>query len=74
MLFRSVARQLGVSALSAECRACPVMDICGGGLYPHRFREGEGYRNPSVYCQELLQLITHVRDRVVADLSLFGLQ
>jgi uncharacterized protein len=70
----TVARQLGVSALSAECRACPVMDICGGGLYPHRFREGEGYRNPSVYCQELLQLITHVRDRVVADLSLFGLQ
>jgi uncharacterized protein len=70
----TVARQLGVSALSAECRACPVMDICGGGLYPHRFREGEGYRNPSVYCQELLQLITHVRDRVVADLSLFDVQ
>jgi uncharacterized protein len=64
----TVARQLGAEALSPECRACPVMDVCGGGLYPHRYREGEGFRHPSVYCQDLLQLITHVRDRVVADL------
>ena len=66
----TVARQLGAEALSPECRACPVMDVCGGGLYPHRYREGEGFRHPSVYCQDLLQLITHVRDRVMADLFL----
>jgi uncharacterized protein len=65
----TVARQIGAEALSAQCRACAVMDICGGGLYPHRFREGEGFRNPSVYCQDLLKLITHVRDRVMADLA-----
>ena len=46
----TVARQMGADALSAECRACPVMEICGGGLYPHRYRHGEGFRNPSVYC------------------------
>ena len=68
----TVARQIGADALSAECRACPVLDICGGGLYPHRFREGEGFRRPSVYCQDLLKLINHVRDRVVADLSVLG--
>jgi uncharacterized protein len=66
----TVARQIGVDALSAECRACPVMEICGGGLYPHRFRDGTGFRHPSVYCTDMLQLITHVRDRVIADLSL----
>jgi uncharacterized protein len=65
----TVARQIGADALSAECRACPVMDICGGGLYPHRFREGEGFRHPSVYCQDLLKLISHVRGRVLGDLS-----
>jgi uncharacterized protein len=65
----TVARQIGIGALSATCRVCPVMEICGGGLYPHRFREGEGFRNPSVYCQDLLKLITYVRDRVVTDLS-----
>jgi uncharacterized protein len=65
----TVARQLGAEALAAECRACPVMEICGGGLYPHRYRAGEGFRNPSVYCTDLLRLITHVKERVLSDLA-----
>jgi uncharacterized protein len=64
----TVARQIGIEALAAECRACPVMEICGGGLYPHRYRDGDGFRHRSVYCEDLLNLITHVRDRVNADL------
>jgi uncharacterized protein len=68
----TVARQIGAEALSPKCRACEVMEICGGGLYPHRFRNGTGFQNPSVYCDDLLRLITHVRDRLVADLSLLG--
>ncbi|MDX6344495.1 MAG: uncharacterized protein QOH87_4633, partial [Trebonia sp.] len=66
----TVARQIGIDALSPDCRDCPVVEICGGGLYPHRFREGEGFRHPSVYCEDLLKLINHVRGRVLADLSL----
>jgi uncharacterized protein len=65
----TVARQLGADALSDQCRACPVMEICGGGLYPHRYRDGAGFRNPSVYCADLLRLITHVRERVISDLA-----
>jgi len=65
----TVARQLGADALSLQCHACPVMEICGGGLYPHRFRDGDGFRHPSAYCGDLLKLITYVRDRVIADLS-----
>jgi uncharacterized protein len=65
----TVARQIGADALSPQCQACPIRDICGGGLYPHRYREGDGFRNPSVYCAELLQLITHVSERVAADVS-----
>jgi uncharacterized protein len=65
----TVARQIGVEALAPVCRVCSVMEICGGGLYPHRYKEGEGFRHPSVYCQDLLRLITHVRDRVLTDLS-----
>lgn len=64
----TIARQIGVGALSEQCRSCPVMEICGGGLYPHRYRRGEGFRNPSVYCADLLRLITHVRDRVMTDI------
>jgi len=65
----TVARQMGADALSAECRACPVMEICGGGLYPHRYRDGAGFRHPSVYCTDLMRLITHVRERVSSDLA-----
>jgi uncharacterized protein len=67
----TVARQIGTDALSRPCQGCAVLEICGGGLYPHRYRAGSGFRNPSVYCDDLYQLITHVRDRVVADLSRF---
>jgi len=64
----TVARQIGAAALSPQCLACSVMEICGGGQYPHRYRDGEGFRNPSVYCGDLLRLIEHVRDRVHADI------
>jgi uncharacterized protein len=65
----TVARQIGVDALSETCLKCPVMKVCGGGLYPHRFVEGKGFRNPSVYCHDLRLLIDHVKSRVMTDLS-----
>ncbi|MGI5522735.1 FxsB family cyclophane-forming radical SAM/SPASM peptide maturase [Micromonospora sp. CA-259024] len=53
-------RQDGVDGLCATCRACPVVDRCGGGLYAHRWRTGSGFDNPSVYCADLLRLIDSV--------------
>ncbi|MGI5492515.1 FxsB family cyclophane-forming radical SAM/SPASM peptide maturase [Microtetraspora malaysiensis] len=58
-----VARQLGLDGLCDTCRACPVVESCGGGLYAHRYRTGSGYANPSVFTADLLKLITHVRGR-----------
>ncbi|MGC5017733.1 FxsB family cyclophane-forming radical SAM/SPASM peptide maturase [Micromonospora sp. DT47] len=55
-----VARQGGVGTLCATCRACPVVDRCGGGLYAHRHRAGTGFDNPSVYCADLRKLIDTV--------------
>ena len=54
------ARQRGIETLCATCRACPVVEVCGGGLYTHRYRTGSGFDNPSVYCDDLLALITRV--------------
>jgi uncharacterized protein len=65
----TVARQIGIDALSAQCRSCPVLRVCGGGLYPHRYRSGAGFRHPSVYCADLMKLITHVSERVLADVA-----
>jgi uncharacterized protein len=65
----TVARQIGADALSAQCQQCPVLRVCGGGLYPHRYRSGAGFRHPSVYCADLTRLIDHVRMRVLGDVA-----
>ena len=54
------ARRTGREGLAATCRACEVVDICGGGLYAHRYRTGTGFDNPSVYCADLKALIGRV--------------
>ncbi|BCB76333.1 hypothetical protein GCM10022251_24650 [Phytohabitans flavus] len=63
-----VARQIGSDALCDTCRSCPVHTVCGGGHYAHRFRDGDGFRNPTVYCADMLRLIHHVTRRVASDL------
>jgi uncharacterized protein len=65
------ARQGGVAALCATCRACPVVRVCGGGLYAHRFRpephasrrggtDLAEFDHPSVYCADLKALVDAV--------------
>jgi uncharacterized protein len=63
------ARQRGQAALAPSCRSCDLHRACGGGLYPHRYRRGHGFTNPSVYCPDLYRLIGHVRHRLTADLD-----
>jgi uncharacterized protein len=62
-----VARQIGVTGLAATCRGCPIHLVCGGGQYTHRYRTGVGFANPSVYCPDLMALISHIRDVLQAD-------
>lgn len=59
-------RQAGIDALSATCRACPVVKQCGGGLLAHRYRTGSGFDNPSVYCADLKELIANVSGTTTA--------
>ncbi|OKK21191.1 FxsB family radical SAM/SPASM domain protein [Streptomyces sp. CB00455] len=54
------ARQLGRDALAAGCRTCELVEVCGGGHYPHRYRDGAGFRHPSVYCADIQVLIRHI--------------
>jgi uncharacterized protein len=63
---------LGREALGDACRCCPVVDVCGGGQYAHRYRAGHGFGNPSVYCADLSRLIGHIAGRVHADLRRAG--
>ncbi|MFI5894621.1 FxsB family cyclophane-forming radical SAM/SPASM peptide maturase [Actinoplanes sp. NPDC051513] len=64
------SRQRGLEALGDECRRCPLVKVCGGGHYAHRYRAGTGFTNPSVYCADLTYLIRHVQDRVQRDVTI----
>ena len=61
-----LARQQGLAGLCQTCQDCPVVTSCGGGLYTHRHRSSNGFANPSVYCADLLKLISHIGDRLRA--------
>ncbi|GLZ08570.1 radical SAM protein [Actinomadura sp. NBRC 104412] len=67
MLPPIVARQIGPRALASACRECAVHRVCGGGHYVHRYRSGSGFLNPSVYCEDLYRLITHIHDVLSRD-------
>lgn len=46
---------------SKICQVCPELNICGGGMALHRWRDDNGYDNPSVYCADQKYLINHIR-------------
>lgn len=54
--------------LPAACRQCPLVPVCGGGFLPHRYSKSRGFDNPSVYCLDLMKLITHVQNKLLRAL------
>ncbi|MEU4573034.1 FxsB family cyclophane-forming radical SAM/SPASM peptide maturase [Nonomuraea sp. ATR24] len=64
-----VARQIGELALSGTCRACDLVNVCGGGQYAHRYSPATGFAEPSVYCPDLYRLISHISARCERDMA-----
>ncbi|MFN3850385.1 MAG: radical SAM protein [Spirosomataceae bacterium] len=54
--------------LPKQCTKCPIKDVCGGGHLAHRFSREREFDNPSIYCFDLMKLITHIQNIVVARL------
>ena len=54
------SRLMGYSTLCAECQSCPILNQCGGGYLPHRYSEELGFQNPSVYCNDIKFLVSHI--------------
>jgi len=51
---------------SKTCHACPELNVCGGGMVLHRWRDDNGYDNPSIYCADQKYLINHIRQHLSA--------
>lgn len=65
------ARQRGLAGLGPLCRSCARAQVCGGGLYAHRYDPGAdpAFSGPSVYCHDLAALIDHIGDRLRHDVA-----
>lgn len=55
---------LSYEGVSETCKNCEHVNICGGGSVPHRY-SFEGFENPTVYCKELYNLISHIQNRLI---------
>lgn len=53
---------------SEVCRRCPYLSVCGGGMPLFRWRDDNGYDNPSVYCYDHQYVIDHIRRSLPAML------
>jgi uncharacterized protein len=47
--------------LNKKCLACSVKEVCRGGELHTRYSSSNGFNNPSVYCHDMLKLITHIQ-------------
>ncbi|MCU1485586.1 MAG: radical protein [Actinomycetia bacterium] len=59
---------LSAAGLSTACQSCPELHVCGGGAVPHRFAATD-VPQPTIYCEEMLALIGHVRARLTDALA-----
>jgi uncharacterized protein len=46
---------------SSECLSCPELNLCGGGMILHRWKNENGFDNPSIYCSDQLHLIENMK-------------
>lgn len=51
--------------ICATCSDCDFKNICGGGMYVHRYKTESGFDNPSVYCKDIQYIINHINDYLV---------
>jgi uncharacterized protein len=63
------AYHLAQRPTAPACLACPHLRVCGGGMVTHRFKEGSGYDNPTVFCADQLRLIARMEALVAPYLK-----
>ncbi|HFR4149046.1 TPA: radical SAM protein [Bacillus cereus] len=55
--------------LPEKCLQCPAYKVCGGGYMPHRWSNNRGFKNSSVHCTELLEVIQHISNTIQNELK-----
>lgn len=59
----------GHDNLCQTCRKCSLESICGGGYLGHRYSPKNQFDNPSIYCREIVEIICHIQNKLLEELS-----
>jgi uncharacterized protein len=50
--------------LHDKCKKCIYKNACGGGALAHRWSDKNKFNNPSIYCDDLFEIISHIENRI----------
>lgn len=59
----------GHDNLCQVCTNCSLESICGSGYMGHRYSEINQFDNPTIYCKEIVELICHIQNQLLKELS-----
>ena len=50
------------------CQCCIIKKICGGSQLSHRYSELNEFDNPSVYCNDIIELVVFIQNALYEDI------
>lgn len=56
-------------SLPKSCLNCKIKHICGGGRINERFSEENGFDNPTIYCNDIKLIVSHIQNKLLEDFS-----
>ncbi|WP_295202123.1 radical SAM protein [uncultured Chryseobacterium sp.] len=54
--------------VSEKCINCPIYEICGGGFLLNRYSNENGFDNPTIYCHDMIKLVTYIQNDLIDSL------
>lgn len=55
--------------LSEKCLSCEFKNTCAGGPMATRWSDKNRFNNPSVYCNDLFKIMTHMKNRLMPHID-----
>lgn len=54
--------------VAEQCLNCPIYDFCGGGFLGSRFANANGFNNPTIYCRDIIRLVSFIQNDFINSL------
>ncbi|WP_104381331.1 radical SAM protein [Sphingobacterium sp. HMA12] len=56
------------------CSNCPLESICAGGYMVNRYSKQNGFDNESIYCGDMIKIISHIQNKLAYSLKDLNLE